>query len=107
VLLVPPMLRVERLGQLGFHESHWRFWGSFLNVPATAAGLLARGSWTSGAVVFDPAHGGLPYGLLLFPDTLLPVFCYLRRPRGILFVDRRPGWPRCSATRRCCCATSR
>ena len=91
VLLVPPMFYLERLGQPGFDEPYWRFWRSFLDVPAIAAGLLPRGSWTSSGVVFDPAHLWFLYVLLLFSVTLLPMFWYLRRPRGILLVDRMAG----------------
>ena len=90
-VLVPPMFYLERLGQPGFHESYWWFWREFLDVPAMAGGLLPRGSWASGGVVFDPAHLWFVYVLLLFSITLLPVFWYLRRPRGIVLVDRMAG----------------
>ena len=56
VVLVPPMFYIEGLGQPAFHQPYWRFWLSFVNVPALARGLLIRGSWTSGGVSFDPAH---------------------------------------------------
>ncbi len=56
VVLVPPMFYIEGLGQPAFHQPSWRFWLSFVNVPALARGLLIRGSWTSGGVSFDPAH---------------------------------------------------
>ena len=88
VLLVPPMFYLERLGQPGVHESYWQFWRVFLNGPAIAAQLLPRGSWMSGGVVFDPAHLWFLSVLLLFSITLLPAFWYLRRPGGIVLVDR-------------------
>jgi hypothetical protein len=58
VVLVPPMFYIEGPGQPAFHQPYWRFWLSFVNVPALARGLLIRGSWTSGGVSFDPAHLG-------------------------------------------------
>ena len=84
VVLVPPMFYLERLAQPAFHQSYWRFWLSFVNVPAIAAGLLPRGSWTSGGVTFDPAHLWFLYVLLVFSVALLPLFAYLRGPRGRL-----------------------
>ena len=87
-LLVPPMFYLENLRPAGFHESYGRFWLGFLNVPAIAAGLLLRGSWTSHGTEFDPAHLWFLYCLLTFSLALLPLFDYLRRPRGIRLVDR-------------------
>jgi peptidoglycan/LPS O-acetylase OafA/YrhL len=81
VLLVPPMFYLARLSQPGFSEPYWRFWLSFVNVPAIARGLLPRGSWVSGGSVFDPAHLWFLYVLLLFSVTLLPLFRYLRGAR--------------------------
>jgi peptidoglycan/LPS O-acetylase OafA/YrhL len=92
VVLVPPMFYVQRLGQRGFHESYWRFWLSFVNVPALARGLLPRGSWASGGAGFDPAHLWFLYVLLLFSVTLLPLFAYLRAPRGKLSTGRLAGF---------------
>ena len=66
VVLVPPMFYIERLGQPGFHQPYWRFWLSFVNIPAIAREVLPRGSWTSGGVTFDPAHLWFLYVLLLF-----------------------------------------
>ena len=37
VLLAPPMFYLGHLTQPGFHQSYWRFWLTFLNVPAIAA----------------------------------------------------------------------
>ena len=82
VVLVPPMFYIERLGQPAFRQPYWRFWLSFVNVPAIARGLLPRGSWTSGGVSFDPAHLWFLYVLLVFSLALLPLFAYLRGPRG-------------------------
>jgi hypothetical protein len=50
------VLYIEGLGQPAFQQPYWRFWLSFVNVPALARGLLIRGSWTSGGVNFGPAH---------------------------------------------------
>jgi acyltransferase-like protein len=88
VLLVPPMFYLAQLGQPGFHEPYWRFWLRFLNVPAMALGLAVRGSWTSGGVEYDPAHLWFLYCLLVFSLALLPLFLFLRRPRGALVLDR-------------------
>ena len=82
VLLVPPMFYLGSLGQPGFHEPYWRFWLSFMNVPALARGLLPQGSWTSGGMGFDPAHLWFLYVLLVFSIVLLPLFVWLQRPRG-------------------------
>jgi hypothetical protein len=82
VLLVPPMFYLERLGQPGFHQSYGRFWLGFANPPAIARGLLPRGAWTSGGVSYDPAHLWFLYVLLVYSLTLLPLFAYLRGPRG-------------------------
>jgi peptidoglycan/LPS O-acetylase OafA/YrhL len=81
-VLVPPMLYLERLAQPAFHESYWRFWLSFMNVPALARGLLPNGSWTSGGTEFDPAHLWFLYVLLAFSIALLPLFSYLQGLRG-------------------------
>jgi glucan biosynthesis protein C len=91
VVLVPPMFYLERLAQPGFHESYWRFWLSFVNVPALARGLLPSGSWTSGGTEFDPAHLWFLYVLLVFSIALLPLFAYLRGPLGRPFIDRLAG----------------
>lgn len=88
VLLVAPMFYLAQLGQPGFHESYWRFWLRFLNVPQLALGLVTRGSWTSGGVEYDPAHMWFLYCLLVFSIALLPLFLYLRRPRGARVVDQ-------------------
>ena len=90
-VLVPPMFYLERLAQPAFHQSYWRFWLSFVNLPAIAAGLLPRGSWTSGGVSFDPAHLWFLYVLLVFSVGLLPLFAYLRGPRGRLLTGRLAG----------------
>ena len=88
VLLVPPMFYLARLSQPGFSEPYWRFWLSFVNVPAIARGLLPRGSWTSGGTGFDPAHLWFLYVLLVFSVALLPLFGYLPAARG---AAGRPG----------------
>ena len=93
VVLVPPMFYIGRLGQPAFHQPYWRFWLSFVNVPAIARGLLPRGSWTSGGVSFDPAHLWFLYVLLVFSVALLPLFAYLRGPRGRSLTGRRPVSP--------------
>ena len=90
-VLVPPMFCLERLAQPAFHQSYWRFWLGFVNLPAIAAGLLPRGSWTSGGVSFDPAHLWFLYVLLVFSVGLLPLFAYLRGPRGRLLTGRLAG----------------
>jgi len=82
VVLVPPMFYLGALSQPGFREPYWRFWLSFMNVPAMARGLLPRGSWTSGGTSFDPAHLWFLYVLLVFSIVLLPVFAWLQRPQG-------------------------
>ena len=92
VLLVPPMFYLARLGQPAFHQPYWRFWLSFVNVPAIARGLLPRGSWTSGGVSFDPAHLWFLYVLLVFSVALLPLFAYLRGPRGMQVTGRLAGF---------------
>jgi len=92
VVLVPPMFYIARLGQPGFHQTYWRFWLSFLNVPAIARGLLPRGSWTSGGVSFDPAHLWFLYVLLLFTVALLPLLAWLRAPRGAALIRRLAGF---------------
>ena len=91
-VLVPPMFYIERLGQPAFHESYWRFWLSFVNVPALARELLPRGSWRSGGATFDPAHLWFLYVLLFFSITLLPLLAYLRGPRGRLLTGRLAGF---------------
>ena len=88
VALVPPMFYLERLGKAGFHESYGHFWLRFVDVPALARGLLSRGVWWSGRDEFDPAHLWFLYVLLLLSMALLPVFLYLRRPKGMRLIDR-------------------
>jgi peptidoglycan/LPS O-acetylase OafA/YrhL len=88
VLLVPPMFYLQQLTQPGFHQSYWRFWLTFLNVPAIAAGLLPQGHWTSGGIGFDPAHLWFLYVLLVFSLALLPLFAYLRSPHGTRLTGR-------------------
>jgi len=92
VVLVPPMFYIERLGQPAFHQPYWRFWLSFVNVPAIARELLPRGSWTSGGTSFDPAHLWFLYVLLLFTVALLPLFAYLAGPRGRPLTSRLAGF---------------
>ena len=91
VVLVPPMFYLGSLANPDFHEPYWRFWLSFVNVPAIARGLLLHGSWTSGGVNFDPAHLWFLYVLLVFSIVLLPLFAYLRRQRGRLLTGRLAG----------------
>ena len=91
-VLVPPMFYLERLAQPAVHQSYWQFWLGFVNVPAIAAGLLPRGSWTSGGVTFDPAHLWFLYVLLVFSVALLPLFAYLRGPRGRPLIGRLAGF---------------
>jgi hypothetical protein len=55
----------------------------FLDLPAMAGGLLARGSWSE----FYPGHMWFLYVLLILSFVLLPVFLYLRRPEGARLVD--------------------
>lgn len=88
VLLVPPMFYLEHLAQPGFHQSYWRFWLTFMNVPAIARGLLPQGYWTSGGIGFDPAHLWFLYVLLVFSLALLPLFQYLRSPHGMRLTGR-------------------
>ena len=90
-VLVPPMFYIGRLGQPAFHESYWRFWLSFVNVPALARGLLPRGHWTSNGITYDPAHLWFLYVLLVFSVVLLPLFTYLRGPRGMPLIGRLAG----------------
>jgi peptidoglycan/LPS O-acetylase OafA/YrhL len=91
-VLVPPMFYIARLGQPAFHESYWRFWLSFVNIPALARGLLPRGSWTSGGATFDPAHLWFLYVLLVLSITLLPLLTYLQGPRGRPLTSRLAGF---------------
>ena len=91
-VLVPPMFYIGQLGKPGFHESYWRFWLSFLNLPAIAGGLVLRGSWTSGGLEFDPAHMWFLYVLLAFSIALLPLFMRLRSAEGARFIDRLAGF---------------
>src|SRR5215470_2558392 len=88
VLLVPPMFYLEHLAQPGFHQPYGRFWLTFWNVPAIAAGLLPRGHWASGGIGFDPAHLWFLYVLLVFSLALLPLFRYLLGQRGTRLVGR-------------------
>jgi len=88
VLLVPPMFYLEHLAQPGFHQSYWRFWLTFMNVPAIARGLLPQGNWTSGGIGFDPAHLWFLYVLLVFSLALLPLFRYLRGEHGSRLAGR-------------------
>ena len=88
VLLVPPMFYLEHLAQPGFHQSYWRFWLTFMNVPAIARGLLPQGNWTSGGIGFDPAHLWFLYVLLVFSLALLPLFRYLRGEHGSKLAGR-------------------
>jgi len=88
VLLVPPMFYLARLSQPGFSEPYGRFWLGFENVPAIAAGLVARGSWTSAGAGYDPAHLWFLYVLLAFSLALLPLFRYLAGPRGAPLAGR-------------------
>jgi len=88
VLLVPPMFYLEHLAQPGFHQTYGRFWLAFWNVPAIAAGLLPHGHWATGGIGFDPAHLWFLYVLLVFSLALLPLFCYLRGPRGTRLAGR-------------------
>jgi glucans biosynthesis protein C len=90
-VLVPPMFYLERLAQPAFHEPYWRFWLSFMNVPALARGLLLSGSWTSGGTEFDPAHLWFLYVLLIFSLVLLPLLAFLRGPRGRRLTGRLAG----------------
>ena len=92
LVLVPPMFYIGRLGQPAFHQPYWRFWLSFVNVPAIARGLLPRGSWTSGGVSFDPAHLWFLYVLLLFTLALLPLFTHLGGPQGRLLTSALAGF---------------
>jgi len=92
VVLVPPMFYLSRLGQPAFRQPYWRFWLSFVNVPAIARELPPRGSWTSGGVTFDPAHLWFLYVLLLFTVALLPLFAYLAGPRGRPLTSRLAGF---------------
>ena len=92
VVLVPPMFYIERLGQPAFHQPYWRFWLSFVNVPAIARELLPRGSWISAGTSFDPAHLWFLYVLLLFTLALLPLFTYLGGPRGRLLTSALAGF---------------
>jgi glucans biosynthesis protein C len=88
VLLVPPMFYLEHLAQPGFHQPYGRFWLSFWNVPAIAAGLLPHGHWTTGGIGFDPAHLWFLYVLLVFSLALLPLFRYLLTPHGTRLAGR-------------------
>jgi glucans biosynthesis protein C len=81
------MFYLDRLGEPGFHESYWHFWLRFLDVPAIVGGLLSQGSWAE----FDPAHTWFLYVLFLWSILLLPLFLYLRAPKGIALVDRAAG----------------
>jgi fucose 4-O-acetylase-like acetyltransferase len=91
-LLVAPMFYLERLSQPGFSEPYGRFWLHVVNVPAIAEGLLPRGAWSSGGDTYDPAHLWFLYVLLLFSITLLPLFAFLRRPRGARLISGLAGF---------------
>ena len=92
VLLVPPMFYLARVAQPGFSEPYWRFWLSFVNVPAIARGLLPRGSWASDGTGFDPAHLWFLYVLLVFSLALLPLLGYLASPRAARLAGRLAGY---------------
>ena len=93
LVLVPPMFYLGSLGQPGFREPYWRFWLSFMNVPALARGLLPHGSWTSDGMSFDPAHLWFLYVLLVFSLALLPLFWYLRGQHGTRLAGRSSSRP--------------
>ncbi|HZD17721.1 MAG TPA: acyltransferase family protein, partial [Actinomycetota bacterium] len=81
-LLVPPMWYVQQLRSPGFDEPYWRFWLRFFDLRAIATELPSRAEWSSGGLVFDPAHAWFLYVLLVWSIALLPVFLYLRSARG-------------------------
>ena len=56
VALVPPMWYLQQLRRPDFHESYWRFWLRFFDLPAMAKGLPLRDEWSSGGIIVDPAH---------------------------------------------------
>lgn len=86
VLLVPPMFYLASLSQPDTWEPYWRFWASFLNVPAITAGLATHDSWTSGRSGFDPAHLWFLYVLLILTLVLLPLLTFLRGHRGTWMI---------------------
>lgn len=86
-LLVAPMFYLEWLRHPGFHEPFWTFWLRFFNLAEVIPGLFMNGSWGSGDFKFDPAHLWFLYCLLVFSIVLLPLFVWLRRPRGARVVD--------------------
>ncbi len=92
VALVPPMWYLQQMRRPDFHESYWRFWLRFFNLPAMAKGLPLRDEWSSGGIVVDPAHTWFLYVLLVWSMVLLPVFLYLRSPRGAELVNRVAGF---------------
>lgn len=56
--------------------------------PPWRRGSRCGRSWSSGGMVVDPAHTWFLYVLLVWSMVLLPVFLYLRGPRGAELVDR-------------------
>ncbi len=92
VLLVPPMFYIARAGQPGWRQSYPQLWLSYLNIPAIARGLLPNGSWTSRGAGFDPAHLWFLYVLLVYSLALLPLFGYLRSPRGMRLAGMVAGF---------------
>jgi hypothetical protein len=92
VALVPPMWYLQQLRRPDFHESYWRFWLRFFDLPAMAKGLPLRDEWSSGGIIVDPAHTWFLYVLLVWSLVLLPVFLYLQRPRAAELVDRVAGF---------------
>jgi len=92
VALVPPMWYLQQLRRTDFHESYWRFWLRFFDLPAMAKGLPLRDEWSSGGIIVDPAHTWFLYVLLVWSVVLLPVFLYLQSPRAAELVDRVAGF---------------
>jgi len=92
VVLVPPMWYLRQMLWPDFERSYWRFWLRFFDLPAMVKGLPVRAEWSSRGMVFDPAHTWFLYVLLVWSVVLLPVFLYLRSPRGAGLVDRVAGF---------------
>jgi glucan biosynthesis protein C len=92
VALVPPMWYLQQMRRPDFHESYWRFWLRFFDLPAMVKGLPLRDEWSSGGAVVDPAHMWFLYVLLVWSMVLLPGFLYLRSRGGARLADRVAGF---------------
>lgn len=88
LVIVPPQIWTRLRADPGYDESYWQFLPRFFDVQFTPGGFPFLVGSDPATALFEWAHLWFVVLLFSFSLLLLPVIWYLRKPAGLLAIQR-------------------